>query len=130
MARATSPGSSWPPAKTIALSSHRVIRERAARLARILPIVTGFSLPQASIIAVGGRRHGFRLLDSVNQDPVDEFVVEAHETLDPLGFMHRVGVVPDHVVVAFCLDSQMIVVGDALVGTAREIAAEAQQVQE
>src|SRR5260221_11806803 len=99
MARATSPGSSWPPAKTIALSSHRVIRERAARLARILPIVTGFSLPQASIIAVGRRLHGVRLLDSLNQDTVDEIFVKINQTLDTLGFMHQCGVVTDHVVV-------------------------------
>src|SRR5258707_14230394 len=110
MARATSPGSSWPPAKTIALSSHRVIRERAARLVRILPIVTGRC--RRSIIAVGRCRHGFRLLHSRDQDAIHEFIVEAHQTLDPPRLMHRAGVVPDHFLVAFSPCRPMVGLGD------------------
>src|ERR1035438_6743156 len=105
MARATSPGSSWPPANTIALKSPSVIRVRAARLVKIPPIVTDIQpLPQTSVVAVGGCRHGLRLLDAVDEDAIDEFIVEAHETSYPRRLEHRVRVVPDHVFAALPSD--------------------------
>src|SRR5580658_6144769 len=123
IARATSPGRSCPPAKTSTLSSHSVMSASAARRASSVPTVT------ASVVAVRGGGHGLRLLDAVDEDTIDELVVKAHESLDARGLLHRLRVVPHHVLMALAVDRQVIVVGTAFVRATRYVAARREEVE-
>src|SRR5690349_11608481 len=98
MARATSPGSSWPPTKTMTLSS-----ERRSRFARIRPNST------ALIVAVRRGRDRLGLLHAVDDHLVHELVVEGDQPLDAGRFVHRVGIVPDHVLASLAVDGEVVV---------------------
>src|SRR5215813_4624199 len=124
IARPTSPGRSWPAANTSTLSSQSVATARAARLASSAPTLTA-----ASVIAVGRGGDGLGLLDAIDENALDEFVVEADEPLDARRLVYRVRVVPDQVLVALAVDGQMVIARDALVWAARDVAARTQHVE-